>query len=509
MAQTRPEGLSPAYSSYVSPDIPDSHYFRWTFRGENSSDYQTKFTIKIYNSKTKTLLHTYTKSSSSSEIPFEEIGYDLPFSNDVRYYWNVTTYGKSGKANETSINAWFYYISYPAKPSITWNYIPKPGDVVVSDTYFEEIKQNVAAVVSDYTNATEDMFTDIENLFTEEVVPSRKDFDTLQKVITLLSETLEDSQTKDIEAPVEDSLGVSDLEVIRNHIDMLLTVRPKPMDAISLQIDDPEMYDIYNVDVKNDGKTDPTMDITWKVEGIPNYNGYFVFDKISPSRDVSYYECFYDYGPSDNMFTCQLYYIADAIENGDSNFFDVNWEGLYTPSTIGKARQSFRVFTVDQRGNRSVQKSVVKSFGSNFKAPLGVKYYEVQYQKGKLNSSGPDPKGSWKTVGKPTATKFTHKVSGAEGKVYYRVRAVDLSGLTTSWHYDNGVTFDPLLPPAPPKNFRCTAQTTTTLTFKWDASARAESYEFRAETNQKNLYAGKNRSATGKDSSQQLSTITL
>ena len=475
MALRRPEGLSPCYLSLASPDIPESRMFRWTFRGANSSDYQTKYKI-IIKDEDKNTVKTYNVTSGDSEVPMDNVGYS--FSLGSQYYWTVTVWGKDGTISEESTEAVFVYDSCAAAPAVVWNYIPKPGDVVVADTYFEEMKANIDAIMGDYDGVPSSIRDSVETLFTGEVVPSRDDFVKLEGLIDYLSKTLETSYTIDVDGPVEDSLGVSDLEKIREHLDMLLTVKPKPVQSLKINVPEPTIYEISSFSVISDGKLDPTMDILWDVEDMSSPSGDFTFEKISPSKDVRYYECFYEYGTSNNPFISQIYFKADDINNGTLRRFEANWDGLYTATTLGLAKQQLRVFTVDHRGNKSDQASVVKVFGSNFKAPLGVKEYQVEYQKSPLgDTKGPYPDKAWARVYTGPLKKFTHKITSGGGRVYYRVRAVDLSGLMNDWTYNNGVTFDPLTPPAAPK-LKATS-TTTTIDLDWEPTARAEWYEWR------------------------------
>lgn len=480
----RPEGLSPCYNSLASPDIPESHFFRWEWSG------QTSATITIYDTNKTTVLKTYNVSGSTQEVDMATIGYT--FTKGKTYWWKV-----KAQNSQDSVVAKFLYDACPVAPTITWNHIPQPGDVIVSNTYFEEIKTNVNRILSDYDNVPNNLVTSVNSLFTDGTVPSRNDFRTLESVIDYLSITLEDTSSIDVDGPVLDSLGVTDLEAIRNHIDRLITIKPLPMSNLSIDIPEPTMYKVYGIDVKNDGRTDPMMDVTWSVEPVPNYNGKITFGKVSPSRDVRYYRAIFEYGPSNNPFSSELYYKKENMYNGRVDTFETNWDGIYTASTLGLAKQSLQVFTVDHRGNESNPVTVTKTFGSNFKAPLGVDYYELSVQKAPLSDTAPDKNGKWATVAKPTKTSHTHKVSGGENRIYLRVRAVDYSGLMTDWIYDNGITFDPLLPPDTPKNFRVHEARTTSLVFRWDAAARATSYEFRAEKDSANIDTGTDTQSTG------------
>jgi hypothetical protein len=461
----RPEGLSPCFYSLASPDIPESHKFKWT-----PHTTQTSATITIYEDDATTVLKTYAVSGSTTEVDMSDVGY--AFDLGTNYYWSVTV------AGSMSMKARFQYDSCAISPSITWSYIPKPGDVVVADTYFQEMKDNIITVMEDYEGAPDSLINKIQDLFTGEIVPSRDDFVTLESVVNYLSTQLEDYKAVNIDEPVENSLSVDDLEVVRNHIDNILNVQPKPVQALSISVGSPTMYQIRDLNSSHDTNKDPTIDLTWTVESIPSYNGTFTFDKVSPSKDIRYYQCLFSYGPSSAPFISELYFREDGMFDGKYRSFDTNWDGLYDANTIGLAKQSLDVIAVDHRGNKSSVKSVTKVYGSNFKAPLGVKQYEVQYQKAaRGDKNGPYPDKTWYPVYTGQAMKATHKVTGGDGTLYYRVRAVDYSGLVTDWEYVEGITFDPLTPPSAPYNLKCVEVYKDKLVWSWSHGQRVEYYE--------------------------------
>ncbi|TKI91091.1 hypothetical protein FC702_37570, partial [Bacillus cereus] len=55
----RPEGLSPNFNSIVSPDVPSSLIFSWTFIKENSGDYQKNAEVKVYKTGSNKALITF------------------------------------------------------------------------------------------------------------------------------------------------------------------------------------------------------------------------------------------------------------------------------------------------------------------------------------------------------------------------------------------------------------------------------------------------------------------
>lgn len=462
----RPEGLSPCYSSLASPDISASMYFKWSYSG------QTSATIKIYDSSGDTLLKTYNVSGSSKRISFADIDYNFQLGR--AYYWTVQT-----QNSQVSVKARFRYYPCEQKDTIAWTHIPDDGDVVINETYFQEIKRNLAIILDDYDNVPENIMDAVDGLFSTEVVPSRTDFLAIEKVMDYLAITLETIKAVDIDEPVEDSLGVSDLEVIRKQIDKLLNTAPKPIVKASFTVDTPTMYRMNKLTAESDGRLDATIDTEWTSTAIPSYNGYFKIDTDSPSRDIRYYKVDFSYGPSDNMYTSELFYHDSFITNGTQNSFDTDWDGLYSSSTIGKAKHSLEVTVVDHRGNESSTYTVNKTYGSNFKAPLGVKEYQLEYQKLKTTATSYSTSGKWTDAYSGKGLSKTVKMSGTEGKIFFRVKAVDLSGLETDWRYSSGVTFDPLTVPDAVKDFKVTSTTTSRINLSWDSAPRATEYQIR------------------------------
>jgi len=493
MAPRRPEGLGPCYYSLCSPDIPDSHIFRWQYRKENSSDYQTKVQIKIWDASYN-LLKTYTKTTQEFEIPVEEVGYS--FKMNTVYHWSIIAYNKSGVASDESVRARFLYMTAKPGTAVNWTYIPKPNEVITNKTYFEELKMNLTIVLDDYRDVPKNVYTNVTKLFTREVVPDREDFASLEVIMNYISQQMENSSQLYVQDKVEDSLGITDMEYIRERIDFLLTVRPEPVDKLSFDIGFAPSYEVYNMRVDHDGRRDTTIDVSWKVRPLEEMKGAFIFDEVSDSKDVWYYKVNFSYGPSNAAWTSILYFRPENMYDESARRFATDWSNLYTVNTLGLAQHQLQVITVDRRGNESTAKTHTKTWGKNFQVRLGVKHYEVAYQKRKLTQTSPDKNGSWSKPVTTTKQKYTHKVTGGEGNMFYRIRAIDITGMKSHWQYTNGVPFDPLDPPAPPKNFKCTWSNTSSMTLSWGAGDRAEYYEFRAETNRANMYSGKRLSYT-------------
>lgn len=473
MTMLKPEGLSPCYMSLASPDIPDSSSFSWIFRENYSGDYQTKFEITLYDSQ-KNVLTVYTGTSGDVGCSMSTIGYNFVLGTE--YIWSVRTWNKDNQVSVPSIMAYFIYDSCPASPPVLWTYIPKQGDVIVRNTYFQEMKTNLADILSDYENVPASLLTNVINLFTGEIIPERKDFDTLQSIVDYLSSTLEGVDSIDIYKLVSDSLGISDLEAIRNQITRLLTIPPKPVAKIDISVDNPSMYTLTALTATSSGVEDKTIDLSWDVNSLLVSGGQFVFTQLSPSRDVRYYMCTFEYGPATRNFFSTLFFKADDLQNGSLRTFTVDWSGLYTASTLGTGGYTLRVTAYDHRENMSDTVSASKTFSSNFKAPLGIDHYEISYEALALGTASADP-NAWKSITTTTNKTYTYTITGGSGKYFYSVVGVDKSGLKTAPIYSQGITFDPLKPPGVPSGLHVTQLGITDATIAWNAVPTAENYE--------------------------------
>lgn len=502
MAPLRPEGLSPCFSSLVSPDIDESYCFRWTFRSDNSTDTQSKAEICIYEpdgNGNPSLVHTFTSLGSNQEISISGIGYSFVPGNT--YWWDVTTYNQNNAASPVSEKAKFVYDHVPAATPITWTSFPSPNDVITKGVVFTELRDNLSNLLRDYQDADIRLINDVSALFSGEIVPDRGDFNTIEKALTFVAESNEGVSKLDVIQLIMDALGVSDLDKIRSFIDLLAHIPPKPVERVSIQVPAVTMYKPFNFKVLSSGQEDKSVNLIWDVEPIPKSEGTISLDLLSPSADIRYYDCELEYGTSNSPYVSRLFYRPeDFVQLRESIVFDANWSGLFTADTISSAKHTFRITAVDQRGNRSTTYSQTKVYGPNFKVPLGVSYYEVQYQKAPYSDTdGPDLSGLWHTLYKGKNQSTVHYITGGTGKYYYRVRAVDVSGLVSDWVYGNsGVLFDPLKPPGPVQNFRSDPKTTS-VNLYWDPVFTAEHYEIKIGSNGSIFYNGSGTDTTKYD----------
>lgn len=545
MSDSRPEGLSPCYYSFVSPDIAASHYFKWSYRGSGSGDYQTRFKIEIYkhspNTSTGTpiLDHSYEEYSGTERVSMNSVGYN--FVEGQIYSWRLHTYNRYGQANDSSVLAKFVYDSCPGAEDLQWNSVrPVAGDVIQNTYYFQEIRDNILKVLDDYDGVPYSIRQKTSNLFSGEIVPLKKDFKDLEDVIkyigreegvfyqenqfdgtikyeirptdpprkwhvsdpdfSIYNYTYEGdpSSTGDLNVIqwVADALGVSDLQKIRDYIEMLLTIDPDEVDGLSFDIPSTDMYGVYNIEASSNGEQDPTIDVSWDTEAADDQQGYVHFNDLGFSDDVRFFEAEFRYGPH-GAWRSTLFYRPEDLSNESYRRFPTNWQGLFNEYNLDDALFEFSITAVDYRNNASRESTIRERFSSNFKVPIGVDRYELEVQRTSLSESSYDPDGKWWLKYGGSSSSATYSLSGGEGKIWHRVRVIDKSGLQSDWAYSTSpIGFDPLDPPPKPSNFRVDGRGTSYIRFRWDGSITAEDYEMRTEPNGSLVYVGPNTVAT-------------
>ncbi|UNY39812.1 structural protein [Bacillus phage vB_BauM_KLEB27-3] len=522
MALSRPEGLMPAYAGLMSPDIPFSTVFRWYFRGESKTDYQTKYQIRIYRyiSGSWTVQHTYNGTGKVEEVDASSIGYT--FSLNTEYMWDVKTWNKANKESDFSYRAKFIYRRCPNGDQLDWNTTdPKMNESVKNTYYFTEIKTNLMKLLKDYKDYDKNIEDKINRLFTTEVVPLRQDFDDLQDILVYIGTkegiefTIKNRRVTEEKRPnlifgrfdgapkdydlraargdfeleiyealkliewIEDGLGVTDLSKIKGYIKMLEMIPPQPISKVRMNMQAADMYQMKSITASNDGVNDNTIDVAWTVNGISGIKGYFYYDDMSPSEDVRLYDLEFEYAHQTGSFKTRYFMTPDDIKKYSEMSFDLNWHGLFTTiEGVQKSFQTMKITAVDFRNNKSAPYNLKKTYNSNFKTPIGVKEYQVEYQKSALTASSYSTSGKWDRVYTGSKLNTTYKVSGAEGKLWHRVRVVDKSGLISNWMYaSKAVVWDPLKPPGKVKNPRTKDHTTNSMVVYWDATPNCESYE--------------------------------
>lgn len=128
-------------------------------------------------------------------------------------------------------------------PLETWSTQPNVYDVIQKGIFFSDLKSNLIAVTRDYMGlGVEDeavMVEDINRMFSGDIVPARADWDILDDILHRLMQVKEFSERfHDFFGDVELTLGVSDLVNIRDFLDAIQRIGPKPP-SLSLELPRP------------------------------------------------------------------------------------------------------------------------------------------------------------------------------------------------------------------------------------------------------------------------------
>lgn len=344
-----------------------------------------------------------------------------------------------------------------------WQSTPQAGDRIQRQNMLDEIKTNLIAVIRDYEDLPPfnegELILEAEKLFTGDIVPSRKDWERLIRLLDELATVKEQGRMySGFIQDLSDSLGVSDLEQIRDFLDYIQTLPPQEP-SVSLKLNRPDMYGVTGVAATSSNEWSQAH-ITWSLTS--NYlnvaTGELTGDR-SGSEDVSDYAVEITAGSHSE--------ILNITPTGSLNHtFPLNWQDWFPSGELDDVWVKAAITTTDKRGNTSYASTRAK-YPSYVHIPRGVDYYEVQGQK---------DGGGWLTIGKTTDTAYTWSVPRQNGNYQWRVRAVDKNKQTTSWSY-TPTQFIRFVPDAPPAPAVSVSTTLNQATVTWTAAARADYYE--------------------------------
>lgn len=482
MAAIRPEGLSPCFESILSPYIPSSYFFEWDYRKETSSDKQTKADIRWYDmeSDTPILLKTKTITGTAKSVSYLDSG--LSLESGSSYAWQVRTYNSKNEVSQWSELASFLFDDVILKMPIFWEMEAKMGERVENNEVFQEIKTHLTDIISDYVGQgveDEQKYMDlVEELFTGRVVPSRKDFTTLRDAINFVAVKKEIMSPFDVIGPIKNGLGASDMKLIHGFLLAMASNPPQAPRGVSITAKIPTIQDVASISGSTKGTGDTTVEVEWDVEEYDETTGKVNFTKLSTSEDISYYEVIFQYGVDGNMIEHVIYYRPeDLVSLGNGFEFSTNWNRIFTTSNIANAKHAVYVRAIDLRGNQSTYYNTSKSYGGTTKIPLGVRAYNMQYQK------DTDAATKWYSVAgikEFTKTAYSHNLGQNKFKVRYRIQTIDKTGMLGSWVTSSWIDFRGLVPPGPPKNLKYTS-TYKDFTVTWQAGTYATSYELKVD----------------------------
>lgn len=471
----RPEGLSPAYGSFVSPDVQESFMLSWVFRGEYGET-QSKASVVI--KKGSTTLATKTVTGASTSFSLSDAG--ITWEENVDYTWSITPYNQNGSAGPVSNTMTFRYALLPKKPGISWEDGPEPFEYIGTRKYFNTIQKNSLVILADYglkTKREQDLYAKIEkNMFMGDVVPDRKDFILVEELLALVSEK-EFTLPPEVQQLIEDDLGAGDIHRIYKMFDYLAKRDPESVPGVDIFVPGMNAPAIASFTASIDNKEDSTVDLKWTTASQAKTYGEVTILGQSRSEDVRYYQCQLTYGSDVDPLTSTLYYRPVDFERiGYKIRFEMDYASIYTKETLSRAYESFYVVAVDHRDNRSDSFGKKLIHGPNYKVPLGLDYYEIQMEKNGLGANTPNG-WNWNWIANSQGSPHVHGLpNNSEGTYFFRIRFIDRSGLQGEWRESNGVKYDPLKPPPPPKNLRPILIDINVIQWQWDRSPTADGY---------------------------------
>ncbi|MES9681809.1 fibronectin type III domain-containing protein [Gottfriedia acidiceleris] len=467
----RPEGLSPNFNSIVSPDISSSLIFSWAFIKENTSDFQKSAQIKVYEEGSNTALVTL---SVGAENEVDLSSYVSNFDLEQTYEWEV---GVTAANNSTALSGKkkFKYASVFSKDGLTWPTGPDAYEYIGTRKYFDEIQSNAISVLSDYVvDSTEETkaMTDANALFSSDVVPSRTDFERIERILGLIA-TKESTYKDEVLRLIEDGLGAQDIHKIYTLFDRLSKIPPQAPSNIYLTFDGFTPLVIEDGNVFNSGDNDLSVDINWTPSSLESGTcSVNFFNELT--EDVSYYVVELSVGFTDSSCTHTLIYRVEDLEDAnrsiDIPMDHINFEHL---SSTKKTQYVLRATAVDKRQDESSMYSKVYNVSN---VPLGVLTYQLRAQQKDLL----DQKviKDYYDIYNGTSKAYVHKVTGnVDGVYHYAVRLTDKNGSISPWFYiPDEVKIDPLKPPAAPKP-TIKSTDTDSITITWGYVKEADKYE--------------------------------
>ena len=344
-----------------------------------------------------------------------------------------------------------------------WNSRTSAGDVLYRDQLLGEIKTNMINVINDYKGLGVEnelaLIARTNTLFVGDVIPSRRDWETLNYVLKELSTVKEQGQMYNhFIRDVSDSLGISDLEKIKEFIDYIQTLPPITV-SIRIQMDVPEMYGVTNLrDSTTDNWTHTNLNWGLSSNYLKKPQARISFTSSS-SEDISKYVMNITAGSFSQR-------IERSATNTSTYTLELDWLNWYSVSQLRNVKLTVNLEIIDKRGNitETTQSAV---YPSSVVIPYGLDYYEVGYQVDGKN---------WKVTGYPKGTTHRFKMPRINGNYTWWARAHDKSGAKSKW-VETPPRWIRYIPDPPAKPSPTVTTTVREATISWKPVARAEYYE--------------------------------
>jgi hypothetical protein len=390
----------------------------------DEGDYQTRADLRIFknNNGTKTHIWSYTVNSAAQVLFVKGLG--VPWEEGAAYEWDVMVYDRYGVASPWSDRAAFsYIIDVNAAIGIPmFKEAIKIGDTI-NRRAFDEIKEKLYYEVRKYSNLDPGI---TDGLFLTEVIPTASDFNKIESALNGI--LVSDGLPKLTTPLVGDSLGVSDIQYIRNQI---TTASMSPPDNPTVGVARKKTGYLrapVAIVAKNANTSDFSIDITWSnAEAMGS--GWLVNLVPVKDTDINYYKFYREEtmnltNKAKKILT-ETYLTTEQVQGGP----------IFVPDTGRVDGESMMYLPHDMNGRTSPLQGQVSldrtlTIGNPF-----LWYYIVQYQQRHWSAVEADPNGLWYSIySGGTGLSMTHTV-GSEGSYWYRVCAVDGTGTITGWTY--------------------------------------------------------------------------
>ncbi|UOE58070.1 fibronectin type III domain-containing protein [Cytobacillus oceanisediminis] len=466
----RPEGLSPNFNSIVSPQVPSSLIFSWSFIPQYSTDSQKSAQVKIYP---KDSLAAIVTISAAAETEVNIAPYVNSFTLEDSYEWEVSVTASNNTIAQSGKKP-FVFADVSLKGDLVWPAGPDPYEYIGTRRYFDEIRQNAIQVLGDYVNDSSEENHALENavgLFSGDVVPARKDFTAIEHILNVIANK-ESSYRHEIDELVEDGLGSGDIHLIYSFFDRLTRIPPRAPSNIYMSFSSPADLVIEEGSAYNKGDSDLTVDVSWE-PSVLTHGECSIHIGSELNEDISYYRFELDAGFNDYSVIYKLYYRVSDIESSgrriDIPMSHVDFQHMSSAKT---GKYVIRAYAIDKRDSSS--SAYLKSY--NVKVPLGVLSYRLRTQQRNLANTGTIR--SYSDIYNGPNKAYVHTVTGkVDGLYTYAVKLFDINGDESPWFYiDSVITIDPLKPPPAPKP-KLKAVDPDTVHFEWPAVTTAEHYE--------------------------------
>lgn len=366
---------------------------------------------------------------------------------------------------------------------IDWLTTPEHGQVVTKNKLLKDIKTNMISLLNDYIGRGIEnearLISEVQKMFKGGIVPSRSDWMILNLVLRELSEVKEQGKMyEDFIKDVSDSLGVSDLIMIRNFIEYITTL-PPIAPQLSMTIDTLPQYGVYGARATFD-KDINQWHITnratahWLVSN-PVGTAYARVKVVdSASEDIEKYEITLRAGTHNSTQVITSNEIKRAGEK--TLLFPISHTGWFG-DRVGNLTFTAIATAIDKRGNKS-NSQITTIYPPSRGIPQGYSTFNVQYRATEARN--------WQSTFGYTSGSFlgperrTHGPMGLlaiDGNHEFRVRGYDPGVGWSSWSYSPkyNLTFRGERPGKP--NPIVTSTSSNRINFKWKPTSDTDYYE--------------------------------